>query len=113
MGKLLEVRVGSNIKQARESRGLTQRQVAEHLEIETESLSRIERGAALPGLKTLDKLAGILDVPLAQFLTGASVELASLVEAVKDEIAPLDEADRLFVLDQLKALSRKLVDKSK
>jgi transcriptional regulator with XRE-family HTH domain len=113
MGTSLGLRVGANIKAARESLNLPQRVVAERLGIETESLSRIERGAALPGLSTLDRLAGILEVPLVQLLTGVSTAPASWAAAIQEDIEQLDEADRLFVLDQVKALSQKLVEKSK
>ncbi|WP_406850433.1 helix-turn-helix domain-containing protein [Chromobacterium phragmitis] len=113
MGTTLGQRVGANIKAARENLNLPQRVVAERLGIETESLSRIERGAALPSLVTLDRLAGILEVSLVQLLSGISSESASLVASVQADIEPLDEADRLFVLDQVKVLSRKLVEKSK
>lgn len=113
MDKSLSRRVGANIKIARDNLNLSQRVVAERLGIETESLSRIERGSALPSLNKLDRLAGILEVPLAQLLSGVSAESASLVAALQENIEPLDEADRLFVLDQVKALSRKLVEKSK
>ncbi|WP_052942159.1 helix-turn-helix domain-containing protein [Chromobacterium violaceum] len=105
--------MGANIKAARENLNLPQRVVAEKLGIETESLSRIERGVALPSLSSLDRLAGILEVSLVQLLSGVSAELSSLVATVQEEMEPLDEADRLFIIDQLKVLSRKLVEKSK
>lgn len=108
----LAIRVGANIKAARESRGLTQRYVAESVKMETVSLSRIERGVALPSLATLDKLAATLGVPLGQLVDGVSTATESLSATLSSEIAPLNESDRLFVLDQMRALSRKLVEKS-
>ncbi|MEO4030082.1 helix-turn-helix transcriptional regulator [Chromobacterium vaccinii] len=113
MGTTLAVRVGANIAEARKRAGLAQKVVAERIGMETESLSRIERGNALPGLATLDRLADILGISLQQLLSGASVGLSSLAATVQEEIAPLDDADRLFVVEQIRALSRKLAEKSK
>lgn len=53
--------VGRRIAQLRQARGWTQRETAERLRIEEQSLQRFERGANLT-LRTLVKLAKILGV---------------------------------------------------
>lgn len=59
--------VGSRIRIIRKALKLTQEDVAERIEIEPKSLGRIEMGANLPSLKTLNKLAAVLDVSISDF----------------------------------------------
>jgi transcriptional regulator with XRE-family HTH domain len=51
-GSALAVRIGRNIKNARTLLGITQGQLAEVLDLESVTVSRIETGAQLPGLST-------------------------------------------------------------
>ena len=44
--------------------GKTQAEIAEKVEIDTVSLSRIERGIVCPSIATLDRIAKVLDKPL-------------------------------------------------
>jgi transcriptional regulator with XRE-family HTH domain len=52
----LSVRLSRNISARRRSLGLTQAQLAERLGVDTETLSRFERGKHLPSLSTLERL---------------------------------------------------------
>jgi transcriptional regulator with XRE-family HTH domain len=108
MGSTLATRIGNNIAAIRKARLQTQATIAEKSGIDPISLSRIERGAALPGLATLDKLAAALDVSLGRLLDGASSNLPTLADAVLRELEPLPEEDRLFLLDQLHSWAQKL-----
>jgi transcriptional regulator with XRE-family HTH domain len=54
--------IGRTARQARQALGLTQEQVAEKLGVSVEFCSRIERGIALPSLKTFVQLAQVLRV---------------------------------------------------
>ena len=62
------VRLSKNISNRRRELGLTQAQLAEKMGIEPETLSRFERGKNLPSLSTLEKLADLLLVSVADLL---------------------------------------------
>ena len=49
--------LGKRIKLTRKGQDLTQEMLAERVGVDAETISRIERGAHLPSLPTLDRLA--------------------------------------------------------
>jgi len=53
----LAKRLGGNLSERRKQMGWTQEMVAERVGVDAETISRIERGAHLPSLPTLDRLA--------------------------------------------------------
>jgi len=59
--------LGARIRAFRKLRNLTQEQVAGEVERTPEAISNIERGRSLPSLETLDRLACVMDIPLAEF----------------------------------------------
>jgi transcriptional regulator with XRE-family HTH domain len=62
----LAKRLGGNLSERRKQLGWTQEMVAERVGVDAETISRIERGAHLPSLPTLDRLAVALrNVPPA------------------------------------------------
>ena len=85
-GTALAVRIGRNIKAARTVQKMTQSQLAEILEIENVTVSRIETGAQLPSIDRLDEVAKVLKVSLTTLLAdGKNSAIADLlVDAVKD-----------------------------
>lgn len=52
-----------NLKRARKEAGMTQRQVAEHLEISERMYQRIEDGSALGKITHWDKLEDLFNTP--------------------------------------------------
>lgn len=62
--------MGRAVRDARESLGLTQVEVAEHLGITPQFYGRIERGNAFPGIATLVRMIHVLDVS-ADMLMGS------------------------------------------
>ena len=58
---------GERIAQLRERRGLTQEALADKARIHRVSLANIERGAKLPTLDTLERLAKALRVSMRDF----------------------------------------------
>ncbi len=62
--------VGARIQKAREDKGWTQSELARRAEIHRVSLANIERGAKVPSLATLIRLAKVLRVPLSSLLKG-------------------------------------------
>jgi len=63
----VEKLIGIRVAEIRKERGLTQAQVAEMVNVATETISRLERGTAIPSLKTLEKISEALDTPLKAF----------------------------------------------
>lgn len=60
--------IGSRIKAQRESRNMTQEQLAERVDITAVYLSKIENGRVKPALKTLTALCSSLDCDLGEIL---------------------------------------------
>jgi len=58
--------IGLNIKAARLAKGLTQKQVAEHLNLPFQNVSAWERNEASPALKHLARLSELLGVTMDQ-----------------------------------------------
>jgi transcriptional regulator with XRE-family HTH domain len=96
-GIALGVRIGRNIKVARLRLGMTQSTLAEALDIENVTVSRIETGAQLPSVDRLDEIAAVLKVSLAMLLADSTKKEAFgelLGEAVKD--LPLREKEFVY-----------------
>lgn len=64
--------LGDNIKRYRSERGWTSYQLAERAGTTQATISRIESGSVRPRRKLLEKVAGVLNVPVAQLEYGNS-----------------------------------------
>lgn len=62
----LAIIVGANISAKRKRKGMNQVQLAEQLGIGPDSLSRIESGITAPKFQTLEKIAQVLECPVAE-----------------------------------------------
>ena len=71
MGDSLPVRLGQNVRQLREARGLTQQQVARIAKLPRATWSHVESGAGNPTLAVLDKVATALQVPIEELTSAA------------------------------------------
>lgn len=61
---------GKRLRDIRERRGLSQKQLAELLKTDVMQVSRYERGIGLPSAESCVELAGILRVPTDELLLG-------------------------------------------
>lgn len=111
MSHSISQRIGKNIATARKLSGKTQAEIAEKVDIDTVSLSRIERGIVTPSIPTLNKIADALNVGISQLFDGVSVNTDTLIDTIYEQLTPLDETDRLFLIEQIKAWSKKLSSK--
>lgn len=98
----LAVRLSRNIAGRRRALDLTQAQLAERLGVDTETLSRFERGKHLPSLATLERLAEQLQTTVAVLLEETTPQANDDALAMTAWLMRLDEDDRAFVRDQLK-----------
>jgi transcriptional regulator with XRE-family HTH domain len=53
-------RFGTNLREARKARGMTQEELAGQIRLHPTQLSKIERGKSAPGAETVVKLMGVL-----------------------------------------------------
>jgi transcriptional regulator with XRE-family HTH domain len=109
----LEIRLARNIATRRKVLGLTQAQLAEKLSVETETLSRFERGKHLPSLATLERLAGLLQVTVSELLAEQPKIADDDALVISSWIAHLDEDDKRFARTILKQCCEHLEAKSK
>jgi len=77
--------IGTRLKQARETLGVTQTEIAKTLDIESNFLSNIERGQKEPSKKLLSVLITKYKINSNWLLTG---EGEMFVSSVKSEVAP-------------------------
>jgi transcriptional regulator with XRE-family HTH domain len=63
-----DTKIGQNLKEARLKLNLTQKQIAEKAEVNTNWYARLERGEENASLKTLKKFAAILKVKVSNLI---------------------------------------------
>lgn len=68
---------GAAIRQLRESRGLTQEQLAARLHVSSKAVSKWETGRGLPDISLLEPLAEALGISLIELLSGEVVQNAN------------------------------------
>ena len=76
--------VGNFIAQKRKAVGLTQKQLAEKLNISFQAISKWEKGMAMPGSDVLIKLANELQVNVEDILNGKDSNCVSYSKAGVD-----------------------------
>jgi transcriptional regulator with XRE-family HTH domain len=97
--------VGNRLRTARRSAGLTQRQLADELGVESVTVSRWERGVTTPSLPRLRRVAELTGTTTSDLVrapdaaTSHAVELAALREELAATRAIVDGVAR--TLDQL------------
>jgi transcriptional regulator with XRE-family HTH domain len=104
----LALRLGTSLAAHRKSRNWTQAELAERVGVDTETISRFERGAALPSLLTLERLAHSVRASLTELLTESSVHADDQALTLSAWLSDLPESDRLVVLDLTKRLCQHL-----
>jgi len=104
----LAAAVGARIKALREERGLSQRALAQRLQMSSSTIAKYEAGVHTPPLAVLVRLAGVLDVSLDQ-LAGrgdlAPVTDPRLIWCLR-EIAAMDERSRELVTVTLEGMAQ-------
>ncbi|MBS1634600.1 MAG: helix-turn-helix transcriptional regulator [Bacteroidetes bacterium] len=66
--KAFLVKVGNNIVRIRKEKGISSKELAEHLDMEPSNLTPIEKGRINTTLLTLHKIAQILGVDVSEFM---------------------------------------------
>ena len=94
----LAKRLGGNLSERRKQLGWTQEMLAERVGVDAETISRIERGAHLPSLPTLDRLAVAIRCSAGDLLSKEGPEEASEAATFGAWISELGTDDRAFVM---------------
>lgn len=58
----IEKQIGAQLARGRRERGLTQAELAELIDVTTETVSRLERGVSIPSLKTIETIGNVLNI---------------------------------------------------
>lgn len=93
--------LGSRIKERRSKLGLTQTDLAEKLGVESETISRIERGISTPSLPMLEEVAEALNSGIAELLSPASANINDQLMLISKALKPLSTEQRAFCIDSL------------
>ena len=104
-GAALGTQVGRNIKIARTQRGMTQGQLAEAIDIETVTLSRVETGAQLPSLDRLQHISEVLHVSLPSLVADEHNPVLFL-ETIAAALNGLPRREQEFLCDFVLSYSR-------
>ncbi|QLI80264.1 helix-turn-helix transcriptional regulator [Chitinibacter fontanus] len=104
MAEMMAVRLGDKLARRRLHLQLTQAQIAERLDVNTETISRFERGATLPSLQTLDRLANALNTDLASLVGGITTQPHELANELATELEALNESDRVWLLTVIREM---------
>jgi transcriptional regulator with XRE-family HTH domain len=108
----LRRQIGAMVRHHRELADLTQAELGEKVGKALESIGRIERGEVAPSIKTLEELAGALNVELRDFFGagtfavkgGRADPLVRVIDRLSNlSVEDLEWADKMLAL----ALSRK------
>jgi len=102
--------VGRAIASTRLARGLFQRDVATHLGVEQETISRFERGDTLHPLDRLLDLAVLFDVPVSTFFVGAPGPAMNSLDKLTDLLSTLSERERNVVVAQAISLTQAIAE---
>ncbi len=91
--------IGIKIRELREERGLLLRQVAATLEIDTATLSKMEREVKILRKEHLEKLANIYEIDVAQLI---AIWLADkLINILEDEEEEISKKALIIAIEQI------------
>lgn len=97
--KQLAREVGGIIAIRRKAKGLTQAQLAEQMDIEKESVSRIETGHIAPTLARLAQIAKLLDCEISDLLKISSPDVSDQALALMNRMEDLSEGQQTILLE--------------
>ena len=103
--KMDNKRIGHRIKEIRESRGYTQEQLAEKLNLSVQHVSVIERGVKSPRLDTFIKIANILEIN-ADYLLKDVLQVSSQLTSneLYDMLGQVPEKEKRRILEVVRVL---------
>ena len=100
--------VGRAIARHRVAANLTQEQVAEHLGIGNEAVSRMERGVVMPTVQRLVELADIFKCDASELLTEASTRSSDQASHLAGLLTKVSGPDRVMIVNMVETLTTRL-----
>jgi transcriptional regulator with XRE-family HTH domain len=100
--------LGRALAAARADAGLTQEQVAEHLDVFVETVSRFERGANWPTVPRLLQLAELYGIPVSALLQRGSDRAVDVSIEIAEQLKRLSNDDRAWVGGLVRDLCKRL-----
>lgn len=96
--------LGKNVAMRRKALALTQLQLAERLGVETETISRLERGTNLPSLQRLASLSEELETSVADLLSQSVSNRSDQALMIERWLVDLTARERRFVVESIRQL---------
>ena len=103
--------LGSQLRVFRDMRGLSQIELAERINVSKETIGKVERGAAAPSFRTLDKLCRELRIsprslfPDSDYKTGRVASTA--LEKLVIQAAKLSDDEINWLLELIKVIEKR------
>lgn len=104
----LAKRLGLRLAESRKQRGLTQQDVAMRLELEPESVSRMERGVSIPSLLTVAKWADCLQTTMSALLADSTQQQVEQAIELQQLLDGLNREDRVLMVEWIRQWGRRL-----
>ena len=89
-----QIKIGRFIAEARKSRGITQRQLADELSVSDKTISKWECGKGLPEVSLMLPLCGALNITVNELLTGERISEADYRKKAEENMMELMEENR-------------------
>lgn len=103
--KINYLRIGSNIRDLRSARGLTQAELAEKIDVSTPFVSKVERGVKHPSLETLICIASSLGTTLDVLLLGNQFNDRTTYQMeLRETLKGCSIKEQEFILSVVKAM---------
>ena len=104
-GTLLSELLSRNISKRRKELGLTQAELGQLVQLESESVARFERGIHLPPLKTLEKLSIALKTNVVDLLDPPDDSIDGDIKTFRRSIVHLSDHERELILNVIVTMS--------
>lgn len=98
------IRFGKFIRESRQAKGLTQKQLAEQIHVSDKAVSKWENGAGFPDIKILEPLAQCLDVSLLELMQSERMAQPQIDRDEAEQIV----AETIFQSEQAQEWKRRI-----
>ena len=107
VNKEILVTIGHNLKNARISKGYTQEQMAEQLNVSCKFLSMIERGVSGVSITNLTNICKVLDIEPNSVFNGILNYTDSKDEYITNALSTLANKDKEFLINVIEYVLKK------
>ena len=98
--------VGERIKRARKSKGITQENMAERLNVSIGYVSQVERGVTKISLDLLAAISTILECDVAALISESAINSTEYLESeIVTELCKLDQKKKKFIYNLIKLVN--------